>query len=74
MKLKITIVLILSVINCKAQDFPKKELMAVFDIKTFNEHKENNRITCSFNNKNKTVLYVRRVSNNKDGYTEITEG
>ncbi|GGX30769.1 hypothetical protein [Aquimarina muelleri] len=42
MKLKIAILLILSVINCKSQDFPKKEPMAVFDIETFEKHKIDN--------------------------------
>ncbi|WP_438712381.1 hypothetical protein ACSTS3_08425 [Aquimarina muelleri] len=40
MKLKVTILLILSVINCKAQGFTKKEPMDTFDINTFDKHKD----------------------------------
>ena len=39
MKLKIAILLILSVINCKAQGFPKKEPMDTFGIEIFENNK-----------------------------------
>ena len=43
MKLKIAILLILSVINCKAQGFTKKEPMDTFDIEKFDKNKNHRK-------------------------------